>query len=540
MKIGVVSLHYGENYEAADDLVAGYIVAVLRKAGYTCNMCEIWSEYYVEDFKNILHDKYDLIFWTIPTTSNIPEIMNFCEKIKQENCAVNVLVGWDHHSAPIDAKEILHQCKAVDAIVIGEGEKTVINFTKTIENGEELGKCPGIMFESEGRIICTDKGPIVENLDELPFPARETILRHNYKVARISSARGCLGNCSFCPASIKKEIPIWRGRTPENIVQEIKEIITMYNIKCFMFIDPTFEDPGRKGKERIRTLAELIIREKLDITFLVNVRAENWSYEDEELLDLLFLAGLESVTVGIESGSEKCLKLFNKRASVSDVEQMVRIFNKKHVYLAYGFIMFHPFSDFYELRQNNRFLYDLKLSYMFGAYFVRLKAFPGTNIYKEIIEKGYSKRFDNAKGYTLYDYTYEDKRIERLATAIQTTRQLFEENENANYYSIQKIITFCSRLRRKILSNNVLSAMEELSAFENEIEEMKNAINETVYQWFEKCIVWAETEGDDDEFQKMNSLLLEDISAHMMIFNKLQIKHGKRIVSELHKYGIKI
>lgn len=540
IKICAISLLFGENYEAEDDLVAGYTVANLRKHNYACDMLEIWDQQAEQDFEAIQSADYDIVFWAVPTTSNIPEIVAFSKRIKEKNPkAVNIVMGWDHHSAPIKSREILNSCWPIDIIIQGEGEETAVEIVKRLENHEDLNECKGILFRQENEIVETGERPVILELDELPFPVRETQLRHNYQAARISTARGCLGKCSFCPMSVRRTLPVWRGRSPENIIMEMKEVVEKYHIKHFMFVDPTFEDPGAKGKERIRKLAELIIKEDLDITFLINVRAENWQEEDEELIELLFKAGLESLTVGIESGSQKDLELFHKRASVKDVEQFLKLIKKNNIYPAYGFIMFHPFSTLEDLEENNRFLHKMGLAFMMGAYFIRLKAFPGTLLYEKIKEEGYQVVRD-IEQYTLYDYKYQDERIERLALKMQEASDLIQQKPEANYYEVQKLTTFVSRLQRKIMKYQLSEAEEAFAMIEEAVNKTKSQLNDLNYAWFQNCINWIREDGSDQEFNHALNKQIEAVEQIIRRAKETQMIYGKKISKIFRKQGIKL
>lgn len=540
MKICVVSLLYGENYEAADNLVAGYTVANLRKHNYDCDMLEIWEQQAEQDFKRILLVNYDVVFWAIPTTSNIPEIINYSEKIKQKNKkATIILMGWDHHSAPIKPIEIMSSCMSVDIIIQGEGEETAVDIISRMENHADMSECKGIVLRQADEIVETEVRPLILHLDDLPFPVRDMQLRHNYQAVRISTARGCLGNCTFCPMSVKRMQPIWRGRSPKNIVMEIKEVVENSNIRTFMFVDPTFEDPGGKGKARIKKLAELIIKEDLGITFLINVRAENWKEEDKELLELLFRAGLESVTVGIESGSKKNLELFNKRASLEDVTNFVNMVKNNNIYIAYGFIMFHPFSTLEDLKENNEFLHDLGLSFMMGAYFIRLKAFPGTPLYEKIKEEGY-QIIKKVGQYSLYDYKYRSIKVEKLANKMQEVNKLIQQNPGVHYYEIQKLTTFVSRLQRKIILNEIIDAQETFHIIEEAVNESKRMLNDLNYRWFQNCIDWIQHNGSEEEFEQILKTQFEQIEQIISNVKEVQMIYGKKLIKLLGKRGLRL
>lgn len=538
IKIGVISLLFGENYEAADDLVAGSTVANLRKYNYQCDMLEVWNESEEEDVKRILEENYNVVFFAIPTTSNIPEIIQYSERIKELNkdCII-ILMGWDHHSAPINAREVIGATDKIDIIIQGEGEETALDIVNHIKMKDSFENCKGIIWRKGTEIKENERRPLIENLDSLPFPVRDLRNRHHYKAIRISTARGCLGSCTFCPMSIKSR-PVWRGRTPENIVAELKEIVEKLHIHHFMFVDPTFEDPGVKGKERIRKLAELIIKENLNITFLINIRAESWKEDDEELLHLLFMAGLESATVGIESGNKKDLELFHKRASLDDVARLVRLTQKYNIYLAYGFIMFHPYSTLEGLEENNEFLYNQGLAFMMGAYLVRLKAFPGTPIYEKIKSDGYFE-MHQADQYSLYDYSYENEDVKRLAGKMHLVAEELQKRDSANYYEIQKLTTFVSRIQRQILKHDIEDLQEVCETIKEAVDEAKKNLNQLNYIWFKDCLNWVKENKSDEEFTDRLNQQFDELEKEINKAKDVQMSVGRKIARAFRKKGLK-
>src|SRR5206468_3732516 len=130
----------------------------------------------------------------------------------------------------------------------------------------------------------------------------------------------------------------------------------------FDFIDSTFEDPdgGRVGKKRVAAIANGILERKLDIYYNVCMRAENWkdTPEDHALMDLLVRSGLEKVNVGIESGVPEELEMWDKRATVEDNVTIIRMLREHGIYLAMGFIPFHPYATVETITRNAAFLRD--------------------------------------------------------------------------------------------------------------------------------------------------------------------------------------
>ncbi len=530
--IAVVILVYGENYEVADDLVAGYITAMLRKNGYSVDIIEIDKDNENIGLEYLTSKEYKMVIFTIPTSSNIPELINFSNYVKSKNPLCNtVLTGWDHHSAPIDIDAVIRSSEAIDVIIRGEGEQTVVELAELLYKNKSLDNCEGITFRIGERIVSNNNRSPIACLDELPFPARDTHTRHSYESFRISSARGCLGNCTFCPVPAERVIgnSPWRGRTPENVVSELKELVNTFGIRHFMFIDPTFEDPGEKGKERIREISRLIIKENLNINFLVNMRAENWSDSDRELLELLYKAGLESVTVGIEAGNERTLRLFNKRAHIQDFFTFINLMKDFNIYLAYGFIMFHSYCEIQDLRDNSNFLKEAGIGHMMGAYLIKLKAFPRTQIFQKLQSDNLVKTTQNGV-YSLFDYKYIDPRVQRLAEKMSWVEQQLNVRPDIHFYNIQKFTTFVSRIRRKIEKSDNQESMKHLLPIENAVEQMKNSLNELNHKWFSQCIDWAEQDGKDEEFDNIMNKHFADLKVEYDKVKSVQMRSGRGLI----------
>ncbi|ODS32438.1 MAG: hypothetical protein SCARUB_02426 [Candidatus Scalindua rubra] len=164
--------------------------------------------------------------------------------------------------------------------------------------GLTLDKHGAINSEIEGATLKPDviknkpRKP-VSNLDELPFPYRNDFNLSKKKgiATYILASRGCYGKCTFCYLDrFYGDESYWRGRSPENIIDEICHISKIYGERFFYFADANFFGPGGKGKERACELARLIMDKGLDITFGIECRVND---VEEVSISKLVRAGLE-------------------------------------------------------------------------------------------------------------------------------------------------------------------------------------------------------------------------------------------------------
>ncbi len=243
---------------------------------------------------------------------------------------------------------ILSAVEAVDTIALGECESTLVSLAACLERGASWQTVPGLAFRAGAAVRRSVRAVPTPDLDSLPFPLREV---SPGDTVCILAARGCYNHCSFCPVPpFYPQGPLWRGRSPENVFQEIEQLVQK-GFQDFYFVDPNFIGPGRCGKERILKLADLL--RPLGVTFGMETRAGDL---DGEIPAALASAGLCSLLLGIESGSESILKTFHKGTGIPTAENAVRLCRDAGIDPEIGFIMFMPDAMLEDLEQNLAFL----------------------------------------------------------------------------------------------------------------------------------------------------------------------------------------
>lgn len=244
-------------------------------------------------------------------------------------------------------QEILEKCPAIDSVSLGESELTFSNLVENFPNDQ----IQGVARRQAGEIVVSHGG-IMANLDSLPFPLRT---KESYPAGEVNilGSRGCYGDCTFCYINsyYGDSKSKWRGRSPENIMDEIDMVINETGLRYFYFVDPNFFGPGRAGKDRVLKLAELL--KKRNINFGIEARPNDI---EEETIGALVDAGLCHILIGLESGRDESLKRLNKKTSVADNEKALKILRKYGIEPSVGFIMFEPESTIQDLKINYDFL----------------------------------------------------------------------------------------------------------------------------------------------------------------------------------------
>jgi len=490
----------GDLVVSSEHLGVSYLASILRGKGYEVKIIEVDVHNEEKRLNEILRFRPDLVGFTT-VTFNIARVISLSKKIKEFIPGIHVSLGG--HVATIEAENVLRECESVDSIVIGEGEGTIAKMVERLKHDLNLNGCLGVFYREGDNIYKNDKRPLIKNLDVLPFPARDQLEQHKARLPylRVISGRGCLGDCAFCGNPSFKRIqkgPSWRGRSPENFVNEVSYLVRRYGIHTFDFVDDTIEDPGGLGKRRIKEICERIIRKNLDIYFTLRFRAENWSEKDDELLELLIKAGLEKVLIGFEAGNQRGLTLFNKRATVEDNLRVIELLTRHKIFTSYGFINFHSYTTFSDLRDNANFLRG-RIGYNLRRYCTRLELYSGAAIKERLKKDGLlSPNYDYKSG-DLYAYEYVDPRIAVFAREMGGILKEYQEVIDFEIFEIV-MYTFMYRVRRKF--GNDVRVRKEFEEFEIKIQMIKRAIDENNYVFFMKALELAECGWNNHRFKE--------------------------------------
>jgi len=333
-------------------LISGYVAGILRSRRHEVEIIEGYLDRlsYDEIEDRIRTLKPDIlgvhmVYHWKPDCA----LFDFLNRTKAEN-VVPIIIAYGFY-ATVSAADILKQCAAIDTIIIGEAEMPFAAVAVALSSDRSLLSIPGLAVrDGSGGIRYDDQAP-VNDLDVIPFPVRTSALARLSEV-NILGSRGCYGSCTFCYINsfFGQGIP-WRGRSPENIVAEITEIMAEQGKREFYFTDPNFFGPGKQGQERALRIAALL--RPLNIQFGIEGRVNDIH---DETIAALVNAGLRHILIGLESGRDESLKRMNKMTTVAQNEEALRILRKHGIEPNVGFIMFEPDSMLEDIRANFEFL----------------------------------------------------------------------------------------------------------------------------------------------------------------------------------------
>ena len=213
-----------------------YIGACLEKASHVVDFIDLDIDGFNENkvLGYINETKPDLIGFG-STTVTINNVLKISGLIKNTT-DIPIIVGGIH--ATIAGEELIKN-ENIDYVVVGEGEETIGELVKALGNGHKLSEIKGIYYEDRSKVVFTGDRALIENLDNIPFPARH-LLRHPFDyippealkapVISIMTSRGCAARCTYCCTKLIFARRM-RFRTIRNVVDEIEDAVKNYDIK---------------------------------------------------------------------------------------------------------------------------------------------------------------------------------------------------------------------------------------------------------------------------------------------------------------------
>lgn len=432
-----------QNWEPWPPLGLAYIASFIRKK--CSNITIIDRNVLLRDNRNDLI-KADLctvdilkrnppdVVGITATTPLIFDAYKVAKLVKDNLPHSKTILGGTH--ATVLPKEVLKECPHLDFVCVGEGE---IVFDKLISSNGDVSKIDGLAYRREDEIVINNFSPLIENLDELPFPARDLIDMTKYleqtnivirglhiRATHIFGARGCPYKCRFCASSAVFGGKI-RFHSPQYLVNEIKHLITTYNIKGLYFA----EDMFLSNKKRALELCQLLIKENLnkEIKWCAQLKT---NIVDQEFLEELKKAGCIQIEYGFESGSDRTLKLMDKKTTVAINCKAAELTRKSKMRFLANIIVGTPEERIKDFSETINFIKEIKADYVAFNKFIPL---PGSDFYEELNKKGVLSNDWESYWTTSLDYNFTDIPKKVFILKYLYHRFIITFKNTINYYS---------------------------------------------------------------------------------------------------------
>jgi radical SAM superfamily enzyme YgiQ (UPF0313 family) len=322
-----------------------YLTSVLEEHGY----CVDLRDYQLATGENLFDVEYTLAFLKDSASivgfscmaNLLPYTLLVAQALKARHPEKTVILGGTGPTAV--EWGILQKFDAVDVIVRGEGERTVLDLMDALTDGQDLHNVTGISYRSNGSIVENPPRPRILDLDALPWPAYNRLDMAAYQGYGVVTSRGCPYRCTFCSVA-----PIWEHqailRSVQSVVAEMRHLFETYGVTMFLLQDEYFVS----DKARMLDLCATLKSASLPVHWKCFTRI---NLVDEEMQCAMADAGCVHVRYGVESGSDAVLhqvaKGFTSRQASEVIALSAQTFPEVDAFFIWGF-PFETMADFYK------------------------------------------------------------------------------------------------------------------------------------------------------------------------------------------------
>ena len=389
MKIFLINPSHGEVYGKLTPpdhphLGLAYIAAVLEAERHAVRIIDIDAEALTHENlgKIIGSEKPDMVGITA-TTPVFYSALKMAEIVRKNSSAYTVIGGIHATLMPVECAE----SSFIDFVVVGEGEKTIIELVNSILNKSDFANIKGLTYKKGKEIIQNEAREPIQDLDAIPFPARHLFKNQKYTypdalrypASPIITSRGCPGNCTFCTAKFLHG-KRFRCRSAENVLDEIESLIKDYGVREIHIWDDNFIT----NRNRVFAFRDGIIKRNINVLFSFpnGIRAD---FINRDILKALRDFGTYSVAIGVESGNQNILDMIQKGIKLEQIENAFKLAKEMKLETWGFFLLGLPGEDKNTMKDTIDFA--IKLDPDIAKFHV-LKPFPKSVVYEQLKEQG--------------------------------------------------------------------------------------------------------------------------------------------------------
>ncbi len=389
----------------------GYIASILERDGYEVGIVDCASEGY-DTLTDIGKDRVvyglteaqirermerfrpDLVGISCLFSTLERRMLRIAQIAREVNPEAVVMVGGPHVSAYYE-RLIAHP--EIDYCVIGEGEHIASALVKALNAGGGLENVPALCYRRGGQVTVNPRtGGYIQNLDEIPFPARhlgdmEVYFRisepqglrfdgeRKVRVAQMTTSRGCPFQCTYCGKNVT-----WgkgyRTRSAENVLAEMEYLIEHYGVEHFAFQDDNFT----ADMERAAKIFDMIVERKLNITW-EGPNGLGVNFLSPALLEKMKASGCTSFTIAVESANDATLLRVRKPNYIKLAPPIVKKAKELGIEVRGFFMIGFPGETLEEVQKTVEYARNMRLAV---SNFAIVTPLPGTVLFQQCVEKG--------------------------------------------------------------------------------------------------------------------------------------------------------
>jgi radical SAM superfamily enzyme YgiQ (UPF0313 family) len=364
---------------------------------FDCPICKIDHE----KLKSELESFQPKIVGVTSMTPTSVSALKSAEAAKEACPDARVILGGPH--VTFMDTETLTEEPAVDIVVRGEGEETLLEIAK-LKKTQKLEDVRGLTFRKNGRAVRTAERPFIQDLDSLPHPAYHLIPVDKYRIAGkkvmpIMTSRGCPFQCSFCVAS-QMFGARFRGRSPKNVLDELEWLRDKHGAEGLSFHDDTLAF----DRKRIIEICEGIDERRIVLPWGCGTRADTVT---KDVLAKMRKAHCNEICFGVESGCQRIRDSLKKKVSTEQCENAIKWAKDEGIFVTMSVILGYPGETKETLEETLDLVHKAEPD---DVWLCMATPYPGTEL-RTLVEKLGWKMKDDWRLYNTMNPIFEDPNL---------------------------------------------------------------------------------------------------------------------------------
>lgn len=363
-------------------LPLGGIAAWVRQNGFDVRLIDLHVEnVYPKDAADRVRDYDPHIVALTAKTLGWPAVIEIAQMVKVACPNALIVVGGPHLS--IYAEESM-TWECFDVAVVGDGEETFLEICERVESKSDVDDVLGTVVRlKDGEIVRNPPRPLSRSINKYPQTAWDLIPIEDYNCltllrpfATMVTTRGCPWHCGYCSQVYSEKL---RFRSVKLVVDEMEYLVRKRGVREIVFFDETFTI----GKKRMMKFSDEVQRRGIKVKFNIRARVDT---VDRDVVRALKKAGLRSIHMGVEAGTNRVLKIMNKQITREQTEQAFRICREEGVDTRGYFMIGYYDTTPADIEDTIQFASGIGLDW---ASFSVATALPATDLYRIAQERGY-------------------------------------------------------------------------------------------------------------------------------------------------------
>lgn len=317
--------------------------AIAKRKNHSCVMHIVPSG--ARAIRKVMNENANLVVFSSITSGNMQFVYDCAKRIKMHK-NIPILIGGVYVS--LFYKRI--NLQNIDYLGVGEGEYTFSSLLDALEGKLPLTDVPGLGYMC-GNQMRINKSAVIHNLDYLPFMDRELYYKYpvfRYEAVRMFySGRGCKYNCSYCcvPSLLRMDlkVPLIRKKSPENMIEEIREVQKQYGLKAAFFQDDCFTQDYEWLKSFL-----ILYKNEINKPLMCMSRAADIT---PEVAEALAAGGCISIGIGIETSNENVRINLRRKESNAQIEKAIELLHEYKIKVTTFNMLGIPGEDFESIKQ---------------------------------------------------------------------------------------------------------------------------------------------------------------------------------------------